>query len=956
MIIEKRLAPSNSARAVLMNSRTMELMRGLGLERTFQDRSYPRDQTTTAILSSTVMGPTLLELQFASWGDVVDGITDQPSILGFNAKQTPCPSLLCPQLVQEPVLVDHLKTRKEAKIVWGYMAMSIAQNESGVTVKAVSVGEYNEEKVFKAKYVVGCDGGKSWVRKQLSINNIGQFVVQRACSITFKSEELTRLLQEEGRFGVGFVIHKMVAVFISLDVKGMFAFHMIMPPHTTDEQMREICHNAKEHVLELIGMNIPVTILDASEYNMHCLLGTKFREGRVFLAGDAAHQWLPVGGLGLNTGYQDAHNLGWKLAAILQGWGGKSLLESYEVERRPIADSTRRFAIEAGQGLTSEASFTVLRNLLKFVAVRVIAKLVITRFFNSQLDVNMGVVLGYQYSNSNIVVHAYDDDVNSPCLFLAPKQGHQFKQVALPGCRAPHVILPESASIHDVLGRGFVLLVIGGAETDCDFLQKRLEDRAVPLEVRAYPKLPDLIEFYDHKYYLIRPDGFIAWRSNTQPSAMEVTNIVAVVMGDVAYQHLPTTVPSQALPSFDFLVDVGIGAWSTFMLHRYTKLSFVASACVGLSVATLFTVWKSGQHPFHFPQKVSRHQSWLVTSFGSANMVLSFEPRNIGSFKDTDVLIEVHAASVSHEDCQMREGIGGSVLKRFAQREDRSLFPLILGRACSGVVVGVGDKVTTFAPGDQVFAAVPMYRQGTHSQYVAVDASHVARKPCNVSHKESASLPAVAIATWTALVKDAGLSERSVHGKRVLVHKGAGGVGLFAIQLLKSWGAEVTTTCSSADVSFAHNYGADIVMDYQSGDFVSALSKRSYDIVLDTVDNDYQRQSISLLKFCSRAKFISMASPYFKFTDRLGPFLGSLAYQWHYRYKILINKVCGGRSFYYSSPRPDGDVLRCVRDMVEKGAIKPVVGAVYSMDEMVAAHKDVEEGDTRGNIIVAVKK
>ena len=196
----------------------------------------------------------------------------------------------------------------------------------------------------------------------------------------------------------------------------------------------------------------------------------------------------------------------------------------------------------------------------------------------------------------------------------------------------------------------------------------------------------------------------------------------------------------------------------------------------------------------------------------------------------------------------------------------------------------------------------------------------------------------------------AGLNEHNTRGKRVLVHAGAGGVGSFAIQMLKSWGAEVTTTCSKSNFSFVHNLGADIAIDYESGDFASGLNKRSYDLVLNTIGHNYQHPSLPLLKLYSDSKYISLQSPNM---DKYGTFFGQFLFQWYYRYKILVNRVFGGRGLFYSIAQPDGEALKNVKEMVEVGDIRPVIAAVYSMDEMIAAHQHVESGHTNGKVVVS---
>ncbi|XP_003383373.1 PREDICTED: FAD-dependent monooxygenase apdD-like [Amphimedon queenslandica] len=960
IVIEKRNGPSSSAKAVLVNSRTMEHIHRLGLEKTFQRHSYPRQQPMSITVGSYVLKDNVLfSKQFSSWGDAVDGINDMEMLLGFDRTLTISPSLLCPQSQQEAMLKSHLDTKKDVcSILWGFMATSITQDSDGVSVKIVNSNDFTTEKTVNALYAVGCDGGKSWVRKQIGVHNIGKFVVRRAASITFRSPELTRLIMDKKRMGLIVAFNSVSqGIFVTLNDKGDFAFHLVLKPTESDEDMKERVRNAEHYIKHAISdeIDVPFTLVDAHEYKMHGLIVSKYREGRVLLAGDAAHQWVPAGGLGLNTGYQDSANLGWKLAAVINGWGGPHMLDSYEVERRPQAYKTCRYAVGAVEEVT--AGVPSLISVLEAIPpARWLIRSIADFGVRSQFQINHHIILGYQYADSNIVVPEFEDSPNNTDIIKRVTDDDTFVPSSLPGCRAPHVVLPESPTIHDLFGRGFLLLVIGGAETDCESLQEELKSRKVPFEVRVYPKLPDLLQFYDRKYYLIRPDGNISWRSFSQPSYQEAMHIAMKVCGDIPYQSFPKPAPSpRNIGALDFLTDVFLGISAFRFLERYTSLSTNALIFTGIGVATLSSVLRNSFHFKKAPyiQGVSRHQAWVATKFGPPEQSLQMDPSFVGSFGPKDVLIRVKAASVNRIDLGMRSGYGAPLFTKFALASNRKgLFPLILGRDCSGEVVAVGDEVTSFSPCDEVYAAVSFSRQGTHCQYVAVDESDVSLKPEGVDHREASSIPWVAVTVWTALVKKAGLNKYNARGKRVLVHGGAGGVGSFAIQMLKSWGADVTTTCSTGNITFVHSLGADVAIDYTSGDFSSSLPLRSFDVVLDTVGADYEGLSLPLLKAYSDAKYVSIRSPYVRYITKYGCFLGTLIYQWSYRYKILVNRLFGGRAFYYSIAESDGSVLNIVKDMVEKGEIRPILGAVYSKDEMIAAHEHVAGGHTRGKVVV----
>ena len=963
IVVEKRTETSNSARAVLINSNTMEHMRRLGLERALLDSSYPRNQPMTLAVGTSLLGENpLVTSHFASWGDAIDGLdSEKKMLLGFTSGDTAFPAIFCPQYEQERVLKEHLETKSNVKLLWGKVATSVEDNENGVTVSLIDAQDPTTETVVKGKYLIACDGGRSWVRKQLTVHTLGQFVVRRACSFVISSPEATRELQGANNLGVMVLLTKRYQVIsIALNMKGDFAFHVIRPSNSTDDMMNDLCSNAKDHVRFILGKDVPFTIRDAHDYNMHALIATKFKEGHVFFAGDAAHQWLPAGGLGLNTGYQDASDLGWKIAAVVNGWGGPNLLGSFQFERRPIADKTRRFALSiAPPELGARATKIIGTALTKSPLHRFFFYLIGSMGLERAFLLNKDMVLGNQYTDSNIVMHEYEDETTAQARIKTPHKVGKFSQSCLPGSRAPHVVIPESASIHDIFGKGFVLLIIGGHESDCEALQTLLKERKVPFQVFAYPRLPEFEGLYDGKYYLIRPDGIIAWRSHSQPSNHHSRTIVKTVCGDFPLRSVRKVSPSSTgtkaidFPS-SFVSSIGYGFWAAVLARKYTNMSELGAIGTGLGIASLATVFLTKKPSEPFPQKVSRHQAWLMDSFGPADSVLYLESKFIQDFRPKDVLIKVHAASINPIDLRIREGYGSRVLHKLAKSSGVFL-PAVLGRDCAGEVVAVGDNAHKFIPGDLVYAACPISDYGTHAQYACINEDYVSLKPVNVSHNEAASLPWVAVTTWTAVVELAGLTEKNTRCKKVLVHGGSGGIGSFAIQMLKSWGAEVTTTCSSENLRFVHGLGADKAVAYTDVDFSKALTKHSYDFVLDTVGllKNYENPSLSLLKLYSDSKYVSLISPKFHLINKFGPFFGGFLFQWYYRFKIIVNRVFGGRSFYYSYAQPDGKALSKIKEMVEIGDIRPCLSAVYSMDEMIDAHKHLESGSSRGKVVVS---
>ena len=886
-------------------------------------------------------------------GDLADASSGKDFPL-FPQGVSPSPPIYIPQFTTEPVIKEHLEsTTKTVKMFWGCQVTSLEQDEDGVTVKTIktAASDEGEERIFRAKYLIGCDGGSSFIRKQLGIHTFGHFTVARACSITFQSPELLEHCHKNGTVGMFFVANeKITCVMILLNARGEYAMHVFIPSSTTDDELENSVRNADKLIQNAIGEEIAFTLVAASRYNMHALLSTKFREGRCFLAGDSAHQWLPAGGLGMNTGIGDVGDLGWKLEAVVKGYGGPHLLDSYENERLPLVDSTRRLAMSFGSNIIGGNNFLRKLVLSNPISLSILRK-IIGKGLDKLLTLGNDVVLGFQLSSSNIIIHEHTESGT----IAVTNNEQKFVPSSLPGCRAPHVVLPDCESTIDLFGKKFVLLIIGGEETDLDTLKEQLKERRVPYDTYSYPPLPELVKLYDRKYFLIRPDGVVAWRADFEPCATEAKKIVSTVIGDVSPKRLkppvlnfdPPVKSTATILLRSLIVRFGV----TALLAAFSELSLISAGAVGLGTVLLLNSFP-GKQSLWAVQKTSRHKAVLLSSLGEPDKALKIEPAHTGCFGAKDVLIRVRAASLNPIDLQMRLGYGHSFFRSLSFMSFESSFPLILGRDCSGEVVAVGGEVTKFLPGDLVYAAVPLDRQGTHTQLVAVGEDCVAMKPSSVDHKGAAALPYVASTAFTALVNFAGLNQFNTRGKRVLVHAGTGGVGSFAIQLLKAWGAEVTTTCSADNITLAHHLGADKAIDYTSGDFSTTLS--NYDIVLDPIGGNYMGKSLKVLKWYGGATYINLVSPRFGLINKLGLFLGELIFAWHYRWKVIVNRLFFGRAFYYAFAEPSGEVLSKVHEMVERGEVKPLIDAVYTMEEIVDAYKHIEGGHTRGKVVITV--
>jgi NADPH:quinone reductase-like Zn-dependent oxidoreductase len=224
--------------------------------------------------------------------------------------------------------------------------------------------------------------------------------------------------------------------------------------------------------------------------------------------------------------------------------------------------------------------------------------------------------------------------------------------------------------------------------------------------------------------------------------------------------------------------------------------------------------------------------------------------------------------------------------------------------------------------------------------------------PANLSFNEAASIPWVALTAWSALVDTVGLDETTTPGKRVIIPRGAGGVGSFAIQLMKAWGAEVATICSTRNVELVRRLGADVVVDYTRQDLAEVL--HDYDVAFDTAF-DTEAKLLDALKVGADAAYVSIVTPKLRLIDEFGLEEGIVRGD-----AFLANRKAEqarlGRRYEWSFAEPSGEALARIGALIEAGRIVPVIDRVYPMEEIVAAHRFCETRQAQGKIVIQITR
>lgn len=308
-----------------------------------------------------------------------------------------------------------------------------------------------------------------------------------------------------------------------------------------------------------------------------------------------------------------------------------------------------------------------------------------------------------------------------------------------------------------------------------------------------------------------------------------------------------------------------------------------------------------------------------------------------------EIRVRVRATSVNPIDAAVRGGYGATYWESIGFVKH----PHTPGRDVTGEVDAVGADVTAFQVGDVVWAGT---LSGGSADYAVLPAAWAASKPKTLSYLEAGALPYVALTAWEALVKRAGLSATNSRGKRVVVPRGAGGVGSFAIQLLKAWGAEVATVCSTRNVELMRSLGADVIVDHTKQDFAEIL--RDYDVAFDTQPGGEERL-MRTLRDTPGTAYVSIVSPKLRIIDQLGLENGVEAGN-----RLLAERQAQeaerGRIYDWSFMQPDGAALAEIGELVDAGKIRVIIDRVYPLEDLAQGHLYAETGSAVGKIVVNV--
>jgi len=491
ILIEKNEDVLGSAKMIVVSMRTMEFCRSLGFSDEVRHWGFPLDHGLDSIFVTGLQG---FEL----------GRVKAPSLLTeFDTPFSPERERPCPQTWFDPILQK--KARSHPSIDLQYKSTLSSFNQFEDYVDCEILRSDGEVETIRSSYLVGCDGYSSSVREKLGIELEGNKHLDFSMSVYLTIPDLLKSHSIGDAYRYIFVDETGVwSVLTTIDGHNLYRLQLIGA-----NEVDVLKFDIDVVIKRCIGSSLPYEIKDISRWVRKSTCAQKFSSGRVFIAGDSAHAHPPNGGLGMNTGILDAWDLGWKLSAKIQGWGGNHLLESYDLERRPASFKATQESLKNYHRLVGKPSYIGIDEpgTEGEIKRRALGEKLVAD--NEKAWRAVGIHIGHVYSPSPIVIE--DGQFQSD-------GDEDYVPSSRPGARAPHVWLSSDESILDLFGFWFTLLNFSDINAD-EFLliAKKLK---MPFKIELILN-QEAKSMYEKNLVLVRPDGHVCWRSNEMPIDIE---------------------------------------------------------------------------------------------------------------------------------------------------------------------------------------------------------------------------------------------------------------------------------------------------------------------------------------------------------------------------------------------------------------------------------------------------
>ncbi|MBT9465103.1 MAG: FAD-dependent oxidoreductase [Hydrogenophaga sp.] len=524
LLVEPKPGTAFNPQANATQARTMEHFRRHGFAAEIREQGLPADHPTDIAYFTRFSQHELARLRLPTARQATATIKS----MGGSWSAAELPHRVSQKLV-EATLLRHAKRWPSNHVEHGWQLGQFTDRGDDVQAHITSV-DGTKSRTVTALYLVGVDGARSTVRQQLGIGYGGatgfkrEFMGGKMFALYCRAPTFHDSFPHDKAWMYVSVNSQRRAFIASVDGQSEFAFHAAI--HEGEDADAWTEHDAKRIFSEAMGCGLPIEVLSMLTWTAgHALVAEKFQQGRVFLGGDAAHLFTPTGGLGYNTAVEDAVNLGWKLAHVLQGRAPESLLDTYEVERRPLAERNTAYARQFADSVgLFRATPELEQDTVEGERARQAASVHLNAHVRLEFNIP-GVTFGGRYDGSPIVVA---DGSRPP-----DDKPNEYVPTACPGGRPPHAWLEDGRSLYDSFHFEWTLLALGPHAPDTEPFERAALTAGLDLQVVRHAA-PELLALYEAPMVLIRPDQMVAWRGTDATNAASILGTCVGVPAPIA--------------------------------------------------------------------------------------------------------------------------------------------------------------------------------------------------------------------------------------------------------------------------------------------------------------------------------------------------------------------------------------------------------------------------------------